>query len=176
MKTIALMLVAVAAVLSASPAFADSARLVRLLNATQTDFDATKTSFKEAYQAGGRDWNGYRTTAAAVSKRIAARRTALAGMAHSMKNTPPEQRGLYRMLTKDLDQINLNFLALIKDDKGYAGYLRTRSGELVRSISEWQEGIRLALAENRRCIKMMRSVKGQYMAKAGSVPAHQPTE
>src|SRR5512146_1392358 len=101
MKTIALMLAAVATILTATSAFADGARLVRLLNATQTDFEATKTSFKEAYRTGGQDWKDYQRTAATVSRRISARRTTLSVIAHSnMKNTPPGQRGLYRMLAR----------------------------------------------------------------------------
>ena len=173
MKTFALMLAAVAALLTATPAFADSARLVRLLNATQTDFEATKTSFREACRTGGPGWQEYRKTVATVSMRIAARRVALSGMRRTaMKDTPPGQRGLTKMLARDLDQINVTFLALIKDEKGYAGYLRTRSDDMVKGISDWQEGIRQALAENRRCIKMMARVHGQYMAAAAPVPAH----
>jgi len=174
MKNIAMLLMLAGLLFSSSPAFAEGAKLNRLVEETQKDYDTLKTNFRAAYNQGSPSWDAYRKSSGfdviAVETRIAARRQALARIDKAGRTLPAAKRGVVLMLARDLGNINVSMLALIRGDKGYAGYIRTRDDELVKGISDWQEGIRSALIETRRCVEMTRAVSGTLDGGAMLIP------
>lgn len=137
-----------------------------LLNGTQKDFDAVKKNFRAAYTSGYGSWAEYEKATGfslvSVENRIVARRERLALIERSANTSmDPSTRGLAKMVIRDLDDVNLSILALIRDDKGYAGYIRTQDSRIVDGVNGWQEGIRIAIKEAGRCVKMVRMVAGQ---------------
>ena len=65
----------------------------------------------------------------AAANRIIARRNAIANMRKvGLKVLSRDQRGLFRLLIRNLDQINLSLLALIGDEKGYKACVNSAGG------------------------------------------------
>ena len=160
-------------ILMAGPARAadTGGRVVRLINATQDDFDNLKAGFQEARRDGGPSMRAVRDRINTAIRRIEARRNAIAMMnTNALKVLPASQRGLFRMVVSELDEVNLSLLALIKDDKGYAGYIRTGDEELIKGIREWQEGIRTSINNTRRCFKIAKAATGPFLAQARLTP------
>lgn len=147
-----------------------------MVDNTQKDFDIVKDNFRAAYSEGYASWAEYEKATGfsldVVEKRIVARRSRLAMMERSA-NTAISQstRGLAKMVIHDLDDINLSILALIRDDRGYAGYIRTpQDNSLIQTVSNWQEGIRTALKEVARSVSMVTTVARQVGAGAQVIP------
>jgi hypothetical protein len=151
------------ALLAACPAYADSVKINRLINATENDYRTVKTDFQEAHRDGGPAWEADSRDVLEITNRITARREAIKALiALGEKALPAPQRGLFRLVLEDLDRTNLSILALIKDERGYTGYSRTGNEELVKGIADWQEGIRQALSETKRCAAMAAAVTGPF--------------
>jgi len=152
-----------------TPAFAGVDWLRQMATNTKSDFEATKANFRAAYTAGYSSWEDYgRATGFSiqdVEAKIKLRRARLHALATTADlNVDPGTRGLVKLLINDLDRINLSLLALIRDDRGYAGYIRTPDEELVGPVSEWQEGIRQSILELSRSMRMVRGIKAGYGA------------
>lgn len=161
-------------ILSVPSAYAKDGTFERLLKTTQEDYNAVRSAFRETRESET-SWAAYQRTAGVIFHRIAIRRKALAYMAElSRKTLPMDQQGLALMYLADLENINLSLMALIKDGRGYAGYMKTGDGELVKGISNWEDGIRLALKETGRSIRLGASITGPLVLRAGlkPLPAH----
>jgi hypothetical protein len=155
MKVFVLTLACAAMILTAGTAHAGNVMLTRLLNATTSDFKTITSSFISAREDGTLSWEDYRKKIGETMARIAARREVLEDFERrGAKTMPAGERALVRMMARDLAGINLSLLALVCDGRGYAGYLRTGDEELIKGIVDWQMGIRQAIGQTRRCIKM----------------------
>lgn len=164
MRYLALAALIVAVGVFARPAYADSVKITRLINATESDYETVKTNFQEAHRDGGALWESNSSGLVDITNRITARREAIeALMSLGDRVLPVPQRGLFRLVLEDLDRTNLLLLALIKDDRGYAGYVRTGNEELVKGIADWQEGIRQAIIQTKRCAQMVKAVAGPFV-------------
>ena len=106
----------------------------------------------------------------AAANRIMARRNAIADMRKvGLKVLSRDQRGLFRLLIRNLDQINLSLLALIGDEKGYKACVNSTGGS-PGGIEGWQEGIGLMIDETRRCLYMAGKVSGPFIMQARLAP------
>ncbi|MHB8174231.1 MAG: hypothetical protein ACYDFU_07205, partial [Nitrospirota bacterium] len=91
-------------------------RFSNLLDATQRDYEAIKVDMRGAND-GAPAMNARELKAA--TDRITARRRAIDNMRKlGLRVLPQDQRGLFRLLVQNLDQVNLALLALIVDGKG----------------------------------------------------------
>ena len=169
MKILAILLTLAGLLITVSPASADDTRIANLIAATQGDYEAVHAGFQEAHRDGGL-WKSKRSLGD-LARRIEARRTALSKLGRiGTKTLPPGQRGLFRLVIGSLDQINLSLLALITDGRGYSGYIKTGNQALIKGITAWQEGIRLALIDTRRCLAMARTATGPIIMDARLMP------
>jgi len=164
----------------ASTALADGADLGRMIYATQRDFMSAKAHFRAARAAGSASWGAYAGSTgfrlSALEAGIAARRRAARRLEREAgKAMPPGKRGLVRMLAGEIDGINLSLLALIRGDGGYAGYIRTRDEKLIRGVSDWQEGIRTAILDAKRCLRLARKVAGPLYTGPARLVKARPT-
>jgi len=159
MKALSMTLVFLSVIASAVPAYAGDAGLANMLNATTKDYQTVTACFKEAREDGALSWDEYRRQVGGVVARVSARRRALAVIARrGTEGTPVGNRGLVRMLARDLDGINLSILALVMDERGLSGYMKTGDEGLIKGIDDWREGIRLAIRQSARCIKLAGSI------------------
>jgi hypothetical protein len=175
MKYITLSLVLAGLALLACPAFADSVKIAKLINATESDYESVKSDFQEAHRDGGPTWEADSRDVQDITNRITARREAIRALIMlGMKVLPADQRGLFKLVLGDLDRTNLSLLALIKDERGYTGYSRTGNEELVKGIADWQEGIRQAIRETKRCAALAVAVTGPFnmRTRLGPMQAH----
>jgi hypothetical protein len=169
MKTLKTVVFVVVMLSLATPAFAGVDWLRQMAVNTNKDFETAKLNFRAAYTAGYTSWEDYgRATGFSigdVEARIKLRRARLNVLATTADtNVDAGTRGLVKLLINDLDRINLSLLALIQDDRGYAGYIRTPDPELVGPVSEWQEGIRQSMRELNRSMRMVRGIRAGYGA------------
>ncbi|MGA2193033.1 MAG: hypothetical protein ABSG42_06630 [Nitrospirota bacterium] len=152
----------------AVPAHAQG-RFTSLLDATDKDYQTIKTEMEDVRNGSSPGMDQRELKAAA--NRIMARRDAIAKMRKvGLKVLGRDQRGLFRLLIRNLDQINLSLLALITDGRGYSGYIKTGNQALIKGITAWQEGIRLALIDTRRCLAMARTATGPFIMDARLMP------
>ena len=146
----------------AATAHAES-RISNLLDATQSDYEAIKVDMHGA--GGARAMDARKLKAAA--DRITARRAAIDNLRRlGLKVLPRDQRGLFRLLVRNLDQINLALLALIGNGKGAAYGAANHPGGAV----SWQKGIGMMLDDTRRCLYMVGKVSGPFVMKAPLAP------
>lgn len=176
MKASVAALIALAAIGYSAPALAGGDLFTNLVDDTNRDFQTLKQNFRAAYTTGYGSWEDYGDATGFsigdMERRINTRRAVLDALANSADKTADGRtRGLVKMLIRDLDYINLSLLALIRDDRGYSGYIRTAGGELAGSVSGWQEGIRQALLEMRRSTRMYERVSVQADPAGLVVPA-----
>jgi len=180
MKLSLLSLLTLGMVCVSAPAIAEDASIPAILKATQQDFSTIRENFLDAYRAGNTSWDDHGSVTgfdvSTVTMRINARRQALVALlSRSCSDLPQRQRGLARLLIQEIDEVNLSLLAIISDDRGYAGQIRTHDGNLSENLGRWQEGIRLGLARARRCMEMGRLVTGPaFMSfpRLTALPAH----
>ena len=145
----------------AATAHAES-RISNLLDATQRDYETINV---DMHGAGGGSAVDARKLKAAAD-RITARRAAIDNLRRlGLKVLPRDQRGLFRLLVRNLDQINLALLALIGNGKG-AAYGMNHTGGTV----SWQKGIGMMLDDTRRCLYMVGKVSGPFVMKAPLAP------
>jgi hypothetical protein len=143
-------------------------RFTSLLDATEKDYQMIKTEMQDA-RDGSSPGMDQRELKAAES-RIMARRAAIADMRKvGLKVLGRDQRGLFRLLIRNLDQINLSLLALIWDEKGYKACVNSSSGS-PGGIQSWQEGIGMMIDETRRCLYMAGKVSGPFIMQARLAP------
>ncbi len=176
MKASLAALMALAIICCSAPAFAGHELFTELVNDTNSDFVTVKQNFRAAYTAGYGSWKDYgEATGFSIDdmeQRINTRRAILEALTSTADKTADVRtRGVVKMLIHDLDYINLSLLALIRDDRGYSGYIRTTDGELVGGVSKWQEGIRQALLEVRRSVRMYNRISSQADPAGLIVPA-----
>ncbi len=146
----------------AATAHAES-RISNLLDATQRDYEAIKVDMHGAND--GVSAMGARKLKAAAD-RITARRAAIENLRRlGLKVLPRDQRGLFRLLVQNLDQINLALLALIVNGRGPACVMNHPDGGV-----SWQKGIGMMLDETRRCLYMVGKVSGPFVMKAPLAP------
>ena len=167
MKKTIIALLSLAVIGVSTPAMAGGDWLTRLTNDTNRDFEAVKRNFRAAYTAGYGSWESYgKATGFSIKEteaRIKTRRAVLQARVDTAdRKMDSRTRGLVKMLIRDLDQINLSVLALIRDDRGYEGYIRTTDAALVGPLSGWQEGIRQSISELRRSLKMVSTIKARH--------------
>lgn len=153
-----------------APASADSGRLSKMINATEDDYEALRGSFKQACSSGAVSGKEKQEVDEAV-RRITARREALSNLIKiGVRTLPISQKGLFILLARDLDQINVSLLALAKDDRGYKGYIRTGNESLLKGIRVWQSGIENSLDDTKRCMELARKATGPFLLSARLMP------
>jgi hypothetical protein len=83
-----------------------------------------------------------------------------------------DQRGLFRLLIRNLDQINLSLLALIGDERGYKACVNSSGGSPggPGGMESWQEGIGMMIDETRRCLYMAGKISGPFIMQARLAP------
>ncbi len=155
-------LVSVMAFASLAATARAESRFSNLLDATQRDYETVKVDMRGT--GGARAMDARKLKAAA--DRITARRAAIDNLRRlGLKVLPRDQRGLFRLLVRNLDQINLALLALIGSAKG-PGYGMNRPGGAV----SWQNGIGMMLDETRRCLYMAGKISGPFVMKTPLTP------
>ncbi|MBI5189384.1 MAG: hypothetical protein HZA22_01730 [Nitrospirae bacterium] len=173
MRLFILALAAAGTMMFAPCVHAEEGRLLRLVNATEKDYETLSTSLDEAARTGRRA--ACQKKADEVAHRVTARRAALKSLdASATRTLPGEKLGLVRMLIGDLDRINTSILSMAGAERGLAGYVRSGNKDLTAGIHAWRTDIREGLRESRRCIKISRAITGRLML-AGDfrlAPAH----
>ena len=153
-----------------APASADPGRLSKMVSATQEDYETLRGSFEQACSSGVVSGKENQDLDQAV-RRITARREALSNLIKiGVRTLPISQRGLFILLARDLDQINVSLLALAKDDRGYKGYIRTGNEALLKGIKVWQYGIKNSLGDTKRCVEIARKATGPFLLSARLMP------
>ncbi|HEY3347058.1 MAG TPA: hypothetical protein VGK71_05490 [Nitrospirota bacterium] len=144
----------------ATDCLAGSGKLGRIINATQSDYETVRTAIAADSLAD----SAKREEISGALGRIKARRAALANLVLKADSLlPMNQRGLFKMLVGDIDQINISLLILILDDKGCAGYLKTGNENLLEGIRGWQEAIGRSIKESKRCIDLAGKAAGPFV-------------
>jgi hypothetical protein len=157
----------------AVPAHAQG-RFTSLLDATEKDYHTIKTEMQDVRDGSSRGMDQRELKAAA--NRIMARRAAIADMRKvGLKVLNRDQRGLFRLLIRNLDQINLSLLALIGDERGYKASVNSPGGNPGGAgwpvgMENWQEGIGMMIDETRRCLYMAGKISGPFIMQARLAP------
>ncbi len=143
-------------------------RFTSLLDATDKDYQTIKTEMQDVRDGSSPGMDQRELKAAA--NRIMARRDAIAKMRKvGLKVLGRDQRGLFRLLIRNLDQINLSLLAMIGDEKGYKASVNSAGGSPA-GMESWQAGIGMMIDETRRCLYMAGKVSGPFIMQARLAP------
>lgn len=167
MKFIVFLIPVLLAASLAVPAHAQG-KFTTLLDATDKDYQTIKTEMQDVRDGSSSGLDQRELKAAA--NRIMARRSVIANMRKvGLKVLGRDQRGLFRLLIRNLDQINLSLLALIGDEKGYKACINSAGGS-QGGIESWQEGIGMMIDETRRCLYMTGKISGPFIMQARLAP------
>jgi hypothetical protein len=169
MKFIVFLISVLITVSLVAPAHAQAqGRFTSLLDATERDYQTIKTEMQYARDGSSPGMSQRELKAAAI--RIMARRAAIADMRKvGLRVLNRDQRGLFRLLIRNLDQINLSLLALVGDEKGYKACFNSAGGS-PGGVESWQEGIGMMIDETRRCLYMAGKVSGPFIMQARLAP------